>query len=139
MSPSPLSPRYLAIVHHSSKLSQQVSPRTSKIITVIWTLSLLSAAPWAMLTKVLCIGIFGIFFWNFVQVNFLQYNGKKLAQSSWCSIPFNEETVGSLYMSVATTFVYFVLPSIIVSYMYIRWTNDNKRKHFRLRPSDEVS
>ena len=42
-------------------------------------------------------------------------------QSSWCSIPFNEEIVGSLYMSLATTIAYFILPSIIVTYMYIRW------------------
>ena len=54
-------------------------------------------------------------------MNFLVYNGQKLEESSWCSIPFNEETGGSLYMSLASTVIYFFIPLVIVSFMYTRY------------------
>ena len=55
------------------------------------------------------------------------YDGVELEESSWCSIPFNEENIGSLYLMLASTLVYFLVPMITVSVLYIRlvinWLN----------------
>ena len=55
------------------------------------------------------------------QVNYLTYHGVRLEQTAWCSIPFTEESVASLYMMAASTVVYFIFPLIFVATMYIRW------------------
>ena len=47
-------------------------------------------------------------------------DGQRLEESTWCSIPFNEETRGSLYMTLASTVIYFFIPLCIVSFMYSR-------------------
>lgn len=64
----------------------------------------MSASPWAMFTK----------------VNYLVYEGENLEQSSWCSIPFNEENIESLYMMLFTTVIYFLVPMFTVLILYIR-------------------
>ena len=74
------------------------------MIVRIWIISFLSATPWALYTK----------------VNYLVLDGALLEETSWCSIPFNEENIGSLYMMLATTLVYFLVPMITVTFLYIR-------------------
>ena len=96
--------RYLAICRPFSPRARS-SPRKAKTIIVrIWIISFLSACPWARYTK----------------VNYLIYDGVELEESSWCSIPFNEENIGSLYLMLASTLVYFLVPMITVSVLYIR-------------------
>ena len=46
--------------------------------------------------------------------------GIPLEESAWCSIPFNEENIDSLYMMLITTLVYFLVPMFTVSILYIR-------------------
>ena len=81
------------------------SPGKAKIIIVIiWIVSLISACPWAIYTK----------------VNYLEYNGEDLEEASYCTVPHNKENWGSLYLMLASTVVYFVLPMITVIILFAR-------------------
>ena len=57
------------------------------------------------------------------QVNYLVYDNKTLPQSAWCSIPFNEEPTGSVYMMLASTIIYFFAPLFIVGILYTKYGN----------------
>lgn len=95
--------RYLAICRPLSPLSRSTMGKAKKIILLIWIISFLSAFPWALFTK----------------VNRLVYtDGTELEQSAWCSIPFNEESHGSLYMMMGSTMIYFFAPMVIVTLLY---------------------
>ena len=75
------------------------------MICLIWLISFISASPWALFTK----------------VNYLMYDGTILEESAWCSIPFNEETSGSLYMMLGSTSLYFFAPLVVVTALYSRY------------------
>ena len=96
--------RYMAICHPLSPLSRSSAGQAKKIIAWIWLISFMSAFPWALFTK----------------VNYLHYNGKIVEESAWCSIPFNEETTGSLYMMLGSTVIYFFVPMVVVTLLYTR-------------------
>ena len=96
--------RYLAICRPLSPLSRSSTGKAKKVVGVIWLVSFLSASPWALFTK----------------VNYLEYDGTILEESAWCSIPFNEETSGSLYIMLGSTLVYFFAPLVIVTALYSR-------------------
>ena len=53
-------------------------------------------------------------------MNYLVYEGRELAESAWCSIPFNEEGIGSMYLMLAATTLYFLIPMVTVTFIYIR-------------------
>ena len=57
------------------------------------------------------------------QVNYLVFNNQTLVQSAWCSIPFNEQSSGSLYMMLASTIIYFFAPLFIVGILYTKYGN----------------
>ena len=97
--------RYLAICHPLSPLSRSSTGQAKKMICFIWLVSFMSASPWAFFTK----------------VNYLDYEGRILEESAWCSIPFNEETHGSLYMMLGSTLLYFFAPMFVVTLLYTRW------------------
>ena len=48
------------------------------------------------------------------------YEGQDLAESAWCSIPFTEEGIGSMYLMLAATILYFIIPMVTVTFIYIR-------------------
>ena len=87
-----------------SPLSRSSTGKARKVIGMIWLVSFLSAMPWAFFTK----------------VNYLVYKDNILVESAWCSIPFNEENSGSLYMMMTSTIIYFLVPFVIVSALYLR-------------------
>jgi len=98
--------RYQAICKPNAKKFKGKQKRrhtASRLIIIIWITSLITALPWSYFTK----------------VNYLQFKGKILLNSAWCSVPFDENT-GSLYMTLACTLVFFILPIIIVTILYIR-------------------
>ena len=99
------SSRYLAICQPLSPLSRSSTGQAKKMVGLIWSISFLSAMPWAFFTK----------------VNYLEYDGTILEESAWCSIPFNEETSGSLYMMLGSTILYFFAPMIVVTLLYTRY------------------
>ena len=74
------------------------------MIAWIWVISFMSAIPWSLFTK----------------VNYLMLDGKIVEESAWCSIPFNEETSGSLYMMLGSTLLYFFAPLVVVTALYSR-------------------
>ena len=57
---------------------------------------------------------------SYLEVNYLSYQGLRLAGSAWCSIPFTEESVASLYMMLLSTVVYFITPLLCVIFLYVR-------------------
>ena len=65
----------------------------------------MSALPWALFTK----------------VNYLVFNDRIVEESAWCSIPFNEEPSGSLYMMLGSTIIYFIVPMVVVTMLYTRY------------------
>ena len=97
--------RYLAICQPLSPLARSSTGQAKKMIALIWSISFMSASPWAFFTK----------------VNYLIYEGEILEESAWCSIPFNEETSGSLYMMLGSTVIYFFAPMVVVTLLYTRY------------------
>ena len=55
-------------------------------------------------------------------MNYIQFEGRDLEQSAWCSMPYHEEYLDNipLYVQVAATFLYFVIPFAIVLFLYLR-------------------
>ena len=99
-----MQPRYFAICRPLSPLSRSSTGQAKKMIAWIWLISFMSALPWAFYTK----------------VYYLLYDGKIVEESAWCSIPFTEETRGSLYFMLASTLLYFIAPLVVVSFIYSR-------------------
>ena len=81
-----------------------MSGKARKVILKIWIVSFLSVAPW----------------FQFTRVNYLIFNNEQLEESAWCSVLFNEENVGSVYLMLFSTLIYFVLPLMLVTVLYIR-------------------
>jgi len=98
--------RYQAICHPLSLNSRSGAGRAKRMILLVWVVSLVSALPWSM----------------FAKVNYIQFEGRDLEQSAWCSMPYNEEAPDNmpLYVTVAATFLYFVVPFTIVLFLYLR-------------------
>ena len=63
-----------------------------------------------------------------IQVNYLEYNDVELKESAWCTIPFNEESNGPLYMMLGSTIIYFCAPIIIVTLLYSKYVQAIKLK-----------
>ena len=55
------------------------------------------------------------------QVNYIQYEGRDLEESAWCSMPFHQpDQHTSLYFTIASTVLYFLVPFTIVFVLYLR-------------------
>ena len=64
---------------------------------------------------------------NSGQVNYLYFNNEPLEESAWCSIPFTEDNIGSVYLMLSYTLIYFIIPMITVTILYIRFREDRLR------------
>ena len=95
-----------AICHPLTLNSRTGVGRARRVILIIWISSAVSAFPWSV----------------FAKVNYIQYEGHDLAQSAWCSMPFHEKDFDTtpLYFTIASTFLYFVVPFTIVFVLYLR-------------------
>ena len=96
--------RYMAICHPLSPQARSSPGQAKKTILKIWLISFVSAAPWSQYT----------------QVNYLIFNNEPLEESAWCSIPFTEDNIGSVYLMLSYTFIYFIIPMISVTILYIK-------------------
>ena len=69
--------------------------RSSRVILLVWTSSILSALSLAVFAKVNCI----------------KYNGHDLLEPAWCGMPFHEENMNTapLYLIIASTLMYFII------------------------------
>ena len=68
----------------------------------------------------LCESLTSSALWHSTQVNYLYFNSEPLEDSAWCSIPFTEENIGSVYLMLSYTTIYFIIPLITVTILYIR-------------------
>ena len=98
--------RFQAICHPLTLNSRTGVGRARLVILIIWVVSTLSAFPWSI----------------FAKVNYIQFEGQDLVQSAWCSMPFHEEDINKtpLYFTIASTFLYFVIPFTIVFVLYLQ-------------------
>ena len=98
--------RYQAICHPLTLNSRTGVGRARRVILLIWVSSAVSAFPWAV----------------FAKVNYISYQGEDLAQSAWCSMPFNDRDLDKtpLYFTIASTVLYFVVPFTTVFVLYLR-------------------
>ena len=55
-------------------------------------------------------------------MNYVEFQGKDLEESAWCSMPFDPEGMDKtpLYFTVASTILYFLVPFTIVFVLYTR-------------------
>ena len=55
-------------------------------------------------------------------MNYVEFKGKDLEESAWCSMPFNKDDLDKtpLYFTVASTILYFLVPFTIVFVLYTR-------------------
>ena len=53
-------------------------------------------------------------------MNYLEYNGEDLEEASWCSVSHTEENWVSLYLMLGSTIIYYLLPLVTVTVLYIR-------------------
>ena len=94
----------MAICHPLSPQARSSTGQAKKTILKIWLISFVSAAPWSQYTE----------------VNYLLFNNEPLLESAWCSIPFTEDNIGSVYLMLSYTLIYFIIPMITVTILYIR-------------------
>ena len=103
--------RYQAICHPLTLTSRTSVGRAKRVILLIWCTSLVSAYPWAI----------------FAKVNYIQYEGRDLEESAWCSMPFHQpDQHTSLYFTIASTILYFLVPFTIVFVLYLRLAKSQK-------------
>ena len=54
------------------------------------------------------------------QVNYLKHNDRQLEESAWCSVPFDENDTGALYMTLTCILLFFIIPLFIVIILYAK-------------------
>ena len=99
--------RFQAICHPLSLNSRTGVGRARRVVLLVWTSSILSALPWAVYAK----------------VNYIKFDGHDLLESAWCGMPFHEENLNTapLYLIIASTLMYFIIPFSIVFVLYLRY------------------
>ena len=136
--------RYSAICKPLAQRTRSSPGKAKKIIGKIWLLSFISAAPWAAYTKVQkrwgriyvlkvfppgeLLGVRGLRACGVSLVQVILASDwlsadqvTRILTSDWSSIPFNEEAIGSMYLMLAATTLYFIIPMFTVTFIYIRW------------------
>jgi len=97
--------RYVAICHPMCSQTKSKFTRATRVITCIWTLSVLSALPFSL----------------FQQVNYLKDNrDRNIAESAWCGLPFLEPDKNWETLMLSSTFLFFVVPMTVIIVLYIR-------------------
>lgn len=106
--------RYLAICATKSippaqsMFNTKSLSRTKRIacrnIAFIWAISLCGAAPLLPLTR----------------VNYLELDSQRLVDSAWCGLAFNEPDKRAELVVFLSTFVFFIIPLVLISYLYFK-------------------
>lgn len=73
-------------------------------IALIWIISIVGALPLVLLTR----------------VNYLEFNQKKLKQSAWCGLAYNEPDKRWELIMLLSTIIFFLIPLIIITYLYYK-------------------
>lgn len=98
--------RYVAIYHPLFLQTTSSLTRAVRIIGVIWVMSLVSAIPFAVYTRV-----------NFV--DFPVGSGRVVPESAFCALPMDTTTV-SLPLLQCSTFAFFCLPMTLIAVLYLK-------------------
>nr|AFW03969.1 putative periviscerokinin/Cap2b receptor [Ixodes scapularis] len=98
--------RYVAIYHPLFLQTTSSLTRAVRIIAIIWVVSLVSAVPFAIYTRV-----------NFV--DFPVGSGRALPESAFCALPMDTTAV-SLPLLQCSTFAFFCLPMTVIVVLYLK-------------------
>ncbi|KAH8030994.1 hypothetical protein HPB51_012462 [Rhipicephalus microplus] len=98
--------RYVAIYHPLFLQTTSSLTRAVRIIAIIWVVSLVSAVPFAIYTRV-----------NFV--DFPVGSGRVVPESAFCALPMDTTAV-SLPLLQCSTFAFFCLPMTVIAVLYLK-------------------
>lgn len=98
--------RYVAIYHPLFLQTTSSLTRAVRIIAIIWVVSLVSAIPFAIYTRV-----------NFV--DFPVGSGRVVPESAFCALPMDTTAV-SLPLLQCSTFAFFCLPMTVIAVLYLK-------------------
>ncbi|XP_077493048.1 neuropeptides capa receptor-like [Amblyomma americanum] len=98
--------RYVAIYHPLFLQTTSSLTRAVRIIAIIWVVSLVSAVPFAVYTRV-----------NFV--DFPVGSGRVVPESAFCALPMDTTAV-SLPLLQCSTFAFFCLPMTLIAVLYLK-------------------
>ncbi|KAH6924772.1 hypothetical protein HPB50_024198 [Hyalomma asiaticum] len=98
--------RYVAIYHPLFLQTTSSLTRAVRIIAIIWVVSLVSAIPFAVYTRV-----------NFV--DFPVGSGRVVPESAFCALPMDTTAV-SLPLLQCSTFAFFCLPMTLIAVLYLK-------------------
>ncbi|KAG1674192.1 Neuropeptides capa receptor [Nymphon striatum] len=97
--------RYVAICHPIHNKTKSKFSRATKVIIVIWAISILTSFPYG----------------KFIQINHLRDpNGNLIEKSKWCGFPYNDPQKHWESLIIASTLLFFVIPMSIISILYFR-------------------
>ncbi|KAH7933011.1 hypothetical protein HPB49_006730 [Dermacentor silvarum] len=98
--------RYVAIYHPLFLQTTSCLTRAVRIIAIIWVVSLVSAVPFAIYTRI-----------NFV--DFPLGSGRVVPESAFCALPMDTTAV-SLPLLQCSTFAFFCLPMTLIAVLYLK-------------------
>ncbi|KAK3877956.1 hypothetical protein Pcinc_017358 [Petrolisthes cinctipes] len=97
--------RYVAITNPVYAHTTHTLARTTRVLPVIWLVSLVAASPWGY----------------FQQVNqLMDPQGVVLPESAWCAIPFVTHNTGFSWLMWMSSVGAFFLPMIVLITLYCR-------------------
>ncbi|CAM1318291.1 NMUR1 (predicted) [Pycnogonum litorale] len=97
--------RYVAICHPIHTKTKSKFSRAIKVIVIVWIISLVSAMPYGI----------------FIQINYLtDPNGVIIEKSRWCGVPYDHPDKQWEILMVVSTFLFFVVPMTIITFLYVR-------------------
>ncbi|GAB6029654.1 hypothetical protein CHUAL_005388 [Chamberlinius hualienensis] len=98
--------RYVAICHPMRTQTKSKFTRATRVIIIIWILSLASAMAWGPFTRI-----------NYIKD---PTHHRPIINSAWCGLPFHEPNDNWEALIVGSTIVFFVVPMTIIIVLYIR-------------------
>lgn len=97
--------RYVAICHPIHTKTKSKFSRATKIIFIIWTISIFSSLPYG----------------KYIQINYLRDpEGKSISESRWCGFPYNDPKQQWESLIMVSAFLFFVIPMFIITFLYSR-------------------
>ncbi|CAL8081332.1 unnamed protein product [Orchesella dallaii] len=97
--------RYIAICHPMKTQTKSKLSRATRVITLIWIISIAAALPWGA----------------YMQVNYVQDKlNRTMEESAWCGIPFDKPDGSSQLLLVVSSGIFFVMPMALILILYLQ-------------------
>ncbi|XP_035705429.1 pyrokinin-1 receptor-like isoform X2 [Folsomia candida] len=97
--------RYNAICNPMKTQTKSKFSRATRVICLIWIISIASALPWGYYTKV-----------NYV----LDPHNNTMLESAWCGVPFDKPDLSCQILMLLSTMLFFVAPMTLILILYLR-------------------